>query len=84
MRSVVLQPGVKCFTLRWQMLQSVFDTRKKQHTPILKGLNVLVEMRGWEVEVLPLVAGGQGKGVTRVPVDFWDKHRGWEKNHQGG
>ena len=28
-----------------------------QHTPILEGLNALVEERGWVVEVLPLVAG---------------------------
>ena len=29
----------------------------KQHTPILEGLNVLEEERGWVVEVLPLVTG---------------------------
>ena len=29
----------------------------KHHTPILEGLNVLTEERGWVVEVLPLVAG---------------------------
>ena len=29
----------------------------KQHTPILEGLNALVEERGWRVEVLPLVTG---------------------------
>ena len=30
---------------------------KRQHTPILEGLNALAEERGWVVEVLPLVAG---------------------------
>jgi hypothetical protein len=30
---------------------------ERQHTPILEGLNVLTEERGWVVEVLPLVAG---------------------------
>ena len=30
---------------------------EKQHTPILEGLNILTEERGWVVEVLPLVAG---------------------------
>ena len=29
----------------------------KHHTPILEGLNVLTEERGWVVEVLPLVTG---------------------------
>ncbi len=29
----------------------------KQHTPILTGLRVLAKERGWEVEVVPLVAG---------------------------
>jgi hypothetical protein len=29
----------------------------KQHTPILTGLRALAEERGWEVEVVPLVAG---------------------------
>ena len=30
---------------------------EKQHTPILTGLRALVEERGWEVVVVPLVAG---------------------------
>ena len=30
---------------------------EKQHTPILTGLRVLVEERGWVVEVMPLVTG---------------------------
>ncbi len=30
---------------------------ERQHAPILKRLNVLVEEQGWVVEVLPLVAG---------------------------
>ena len=36
------------------------DMRKveeKQHIPILTGLIALAEDRGWEVEVVPLVAG---------------------------
>ena len=30
---------------------------EQQHTPILTGLRTLVTDRGWEVEVVPLVAG---------------------------
>ena len=30
---------------------------EKQHTPILTDLRALAEERGWEVEVVPLVAG---------------------------
>jgi hypothetical protein len=30
---------------------------EQQHTPILMGLRTLVTDRGWEVEVVPLVAG---------------------------
>ncbi len=30
---------------------------ERKHTPILEGLNALVEERGWVVEVLPLVTG---------------------------
>jgi hypothetical protein len=32
---------------------------ERQHTPILEGVNALAEERGWVVEVLLLVAGGQ-------------------------
>jgi hypothetical protein len=50
-----------------------------------KGLNALLKERGWEVEVLTLVAPGteigQGKGVPRVPEDCWDISGGGEKNH---
>ncbi len=30
---------------------------EKQHTPILTGLRALAEEQGWEVEVVPLIAG---------------------------
>jgi hypothetical protein len=30
---------------------------KRLHAPILEGLNVLTEQRGWVVEILPLVVG---------------------------
>ena len=37
--------------------QTMWKVAEKQHTPILTGLRALTEERGWEVEVVPLVAG---------------------------
>ena len=37
--------------------QDMWKVSDKQHTPILTGLRALTEERGWEVEVVPLVAG---------------------------
>ncbi len=46
---------------------------ERRHTPILEGLNVLTEERGWVVEVLRVSSGptvfGQGKRVTRDHED---------------
>ena len=37
--------------------QDMWTVTEKQHTPILTGLRSLVEERGWEVDVVPLVVG---------------------------
>jgi hypothetical protein len=44
----------------------------KEHTPILTGRRSLEEARGWEVEVVPLVAGQQSvrEGMTGNPQDI--------------
>ena len=37
--------------------KDMWKVAEKQHTPILTGLKALAEERGWEVTVVPLVAG---------------------------
>ena len=37
--------------------KDMWKVAEKQHTPILTGLKALAEERGWEVAVVPLVAG---------------------------
>ena len=43
---------------------------EQQHTPILTGLGALATDRGWEVEVVPLVAVSQDKGQSRKRNDW--------------
>ena len=37
--------------------QDMWRVADKQHAPILTGLRALAEERGWEIEVVPMVAG---------------------------
>ena len=37
--------------------EDMWRVADKQHVPILTGLGALAEERGWEIEVVPLVAG---------------------------
>jgi hypothetical protein len=52
--------------------KDMWKVADKQHTPILTGLRALAEERGWEAEVVPLVAGQRSvrKGMAGNPQVF--------------
>ncbi len=65
--------------------QDMRRVAEQQHVPILAGLRGLAEERGWEIEVVPMVAGqrsGQRKGVARSTQDIRDRERGGSKDHR--
>ncbi len=65
----------------------MWKVTKKQYTPILTGLWVLVEERGWEVDVVPLVVGQRSVREESGwnpsgSLGSGTSEGGWEKDHR--
>jgi hypothetical protein len=57
MKKIVLLEFKRTSDVVEAYFQVMWKVSEKQHTPVLTGLRTLSEERGWEVEVVPLVAG---------------------------
>jgi hypothetical protein len=64
--------------------EDMWKVADKQHVPILTGLRALAGERGWEVEVVPLVADKWSvilrEGVSGNPQDLRDREEEWSKD----
>ena len=56
-KKIILLEFKRTYDYGESYFKDMWKVAEKQHTPIMTGLRALADERGWEVAVVPLVAG---------------------------